>query len=85
MKHLVLGSSGQIGFHLISYLKSKGEDVIEFDIVEDLNQDLRIYNNPLLESSIKECDFVHFLAFDIGGSIYMEKYQDTLGFISNNI
>ncbi len=34
MKHLILGSSGQIGFHLVSYLKSVGEEVIEFDIVE---------------------------------------------------
>ena len=85
MKHLILGSSGQIGFHLVSYLKSVGEEVIEFDIVESPNQDLRIYNNNMLEQAINECDFVHFLAFDIGGSLYMEKYQDTFGFIDNNI
>jgi len=85
MKHLILGSSGQIGFHLVSYLKSVGEEVIEFDIVESSNQDLRIYNNNILEQAINECDFVHFLAFDIGGSLYMEKYQDTFGFIDNNI
>lgn len=85
MKHLILGSSGQIGFHLVSYLRSINEKVILFDIVEDTNQDLRTYNNPILEKSIKECDFVHFLAFDIGGSHYMEKYQDTFGFIDNNI
>jgi nucleoside-diphosphate-sugar epimerase len=70
MKHLILGSSGQIGFHLLSYLKSIGEETVEFDIVKDTCQDLRIYNNSLLESSIKDCDFVHFLAF---------------GFIDNNI
>lgn len=85
MKHLILGSSGQVGFHLLSYLKSIGEETIEFDIVKDIRQDLRIYNNSLLESSIKDCDFVHFLAFDIGGSLYMEKYQNTFGFIDNNI
>jgi|TARA_R110000796_G_scaffold35805_1_gene91879 nucleoside-diphosphate-sugar epimerase len=85
MKHLVLGSGGQIGFHLVSYLKSIGEEVIRFDIVEKKEQDLRVYNNLLLENVIKECDFVHFLAFDIGGSVYMEKYQDTFGFIDNNI
>ncbi len=62
-----------------------GEEVIEFDIVESPNQDLRIYNNNMLEQAINECDFVHFLAFDIGGSLYMEKYQDTFGFIDNNI
>jgi nicotinamide mononucleotide adenylyltransferase len=27
MRHLVLGSSGQIGSHLVEYLKSKGEQV----------------------------------------------------------
>lgn len=85
MKHLILGSKGQIGFHLVSYLQSIGEDIIEFDIVNNTNQDLRIYNNSLLENKIKECDFIHFLAFDIGGSIYMEKYQDTFNFIDNNI
>ena len=85
MKHLILGSKGQIGFHLVSYLQSIGEDIIEFDIVNNTNQDLRIYYNSLLENKIKECDFIHFLAFDIGGSIYMEKYQDTFNFIDNNI
>ena len=32
MKHLILGSSGQIGAHLIDYLISKGEQVTEYDI-----------------------------------------------------
>ena len=25
---------------------------------------------------IKECDFIYFLAFDIGGSTYLQKYQN---------
>lgn len=85
MKHLVLGSSGQVGYHLVNVLKQQNQEVITFDIVESLDQDLRIYNNELLEEKIKECDFIHFLAFDIGGSLYMKKYQDTFDFISNNI
>jgi nucleoside-diphosphate-sugar epimerase len=85
MKHLVLGSSGQVGYHLINVLKQQNQEVITFDIVESIDQDLRIYNNILLEEKIKECDFIHFLAFDIGGSLYMKKYQDTFDFISNNI
>lgn len=85
MKHLILGSSGQIGYHLVSYLHSIGEEVIKFDIVNSKKQDLRLYNNPKLEEHIKNCDFVHFLAFDIGGSGYMEKYQNTFNFIDNNI
>ena len=85
MKHLVLGSSGQIGNHLIEYLKNQREEVIEFDIERDLNEDLRIPNNSILEEKIKECHIVHFLAFDVGGAKYLEKYQDTYSFISNNI
>jgi nucleoside-diphosphate-sugar epimerase len=85
MKHLVLGSSGQVGYHLVDILKQQNQEVITFDIVESPNQDLRIYNSELLEKKIKECDFIHFLAFDIGGSLYMKKYQDTFDFISNNI
>jgi nucleoside-diphosphate-sugar epimerase len=85
MKHLILGSSGQVGYHLVDVLTKQKQQVITFDIVESLDQDLRIHNNQLLEEKIKECDFIHFLAFDIGGSLYMKKYQDTFDFISNNI
>ena len=85
MKHLVLGSSGQIGNHLVEYLKSQKEEVIEFDIERDLNEDLRIPNNYILEEKIKKCDIVHLLAFDVGGAKYLEKYQDKYQFISNNM
>ena len=85
MKHLILGSSGQIGYHLVNVLKKQKQKVLTFDITENDNEDLRIYDNPLLKEKIDECDFVHFLAFDIGGSLYMKKYQDTFDFISNNI
>jgi nucleoside-diphosphate-sugar epimerase len=85
MKHLVLGSSGQIGNHLVEYLKSQKEEVIEFDIERDSNEDLRIPNNSILEKKIKKCDIVHLLAFDVGGAKYLEKYQDTYHFISNNM
>ena len=73
MKHLVLGSSGQVGYHLSNVLKEQNQEVIPFDIVNSEDEDLRIYNNQLLEEKIKECDFIHFLAFDIGGSIYLAK------------
>lgn len=85
MKHLILGSSGQIGNCIVDYFKKQGEEIIEFDIERDPNEDLRIPNNSLLEEKIKECDIVHFLAFDVGGAKYLEKYQDTFPFISNNI
>jgi nucleoside-diphosphate-sugar epimerase len=85
MKHLVLGSSGQVGYHLVNTLKQQNQDVLTFDIVESITQDLRVYKNILLEEKIRECDFIHFLAFDIGGSTYLAKYQNTFEFISNNI
>ena len=85
MKHLVLGSSGQVGYHLSNVLKEQNQEILTFDIIASPDEDLRVYNNQLLEEKIKECDFIYFLAFDIGGSIYLEKYQNTFEFISNNM
>lgn len=85
MKYLILGSSGQVGYHLKKILDRKDIQYIPYDIVETIEHDLRSTDTVLLESKIQECDFVFFLAFDIGGSHYMEKYQDTFEFISNNI
>lgn len=86
MKHLILGSEGQIGSHLLKYIRNtKGEEAIEFDIIRSEAEDIRIHGNRLLIEAINDCDIVHFLAFDVGGSAYMKKYQDTFDFISNNI
>jgi nucleoside-diphosphate-sugar epimerase len=85
MKYLVLGSEGQVGLALTGYLKKQGHAVYEFDIIRSPQEDLRIYNNALLEKYLAECDFVFFLAFDVGGSIYLKKYQNTYDFISNNV
>ena len=84
MKILNLGSSGQIGAYLTEYLLSKGHDVLEFDIVNGEYQDLTLIPNILLEDAIKTADFVFFLAFDVGGSRYLKKYQHTFQFINNN-
>jgi nucleoside-diphosphate-sugar epimerase len=83
-KILILGSSGQIGAYLTEYFKGKGKTVFEFDILNGEEQDLTAIPNPLLEQKIKECDFVFFLAFDVGGSRYLKKYQHTFKFIDNN-
>lgn len=85
MKHLVLGSEGQIGYELTRYLLSEGQDVSTFDIASNSLEDLRIEDNPDLVEKIKECDFIYFLAFDVGGSRYLKSYQSTFEFISNNI
>jgi len=84
-KILILGSSGQIGSELSKYLKIKKYDVYEFDIVEDTLEDLRIHKNEILEKYIRDCDFVFFLAFDVGGARYLKKYQQTFQFLHNNI
>ena len=85
MRHLILGSSGQIGAHLTHYLKNQGEEVLEFDILNEDYQDLRESNNPLLESYMEHSDMVYFLAFDVGGAKYLERYQDSYDFMMNNM
>ena len=82
---LVLGSSGQIGAYLVAELKKQGYEVLEFDIAKDTSEDLREPNNQLLESLVEKSDYVYFLAFDVGGSGYLEQYQDTINFISSNV
>ena len=84
-KFLILGSEGQIGNHLKEYLTKKGHKVFEFDLVRSKNEDLRLDKNNLLINKIKKSDFIYFLAFDVGGSRYLKKYQNTYEFISNNI
>ena len=84
MKITILGSSGQIGAYLTEYLSNKGHHVFEYDIASVPTQDLTQIPNLALEHLIKESDFVFFLAFDVGGSRYLEKYQHTFKFIDNN-
>lgn len=82
---LILGSSGQIGSALIEYSKEKNIKFMEFDIERRIEEDLRIPKNKTLEELLEKADFVFFLAFDVGGSRYLQKYQNTYDFISNNI
>lgn len=80
----VLGSRGQIGQYLVPFLTQHGYQVLEFDIVNGPEQDLRFDSKNLFEAIAKsECVF--FLAFDVGGSRYLENYQHSYDFISNNI
>jgi len=80
----ILGSSGQIGAYLTTYLRNKGYKVYEFDVVRSPLEDLTYFPNSLLEAKIRDSDFVFFLAFDVGGSRYLAKYQHTFDFINNN-
>ena len=84
MRITVLGSSGQIGAYLTKYLRDKGHDVREFDIVNGEDQDMTKIPNCDLHARISTSEFVFFLAFDVGGSHYLQKYQHTFKFIDNN-
>jgi len=84
MNVAVLGSSGQIGAYLTDYLRKKGHFVREFDIVNSYHEDMTHIPNPFLRNVIMDSDFVFFLAFDVGGSHYLKKYQHTFKFIDNN-
>jgi len=84
MKITVLGSRGQIGLYLTEYLISKGHEIYEVDIVNGEEQDMTQIPNSDLEEKISKSDFVFFLAFDVGGSRYLKKYQHTFQFIDNN-
>lgn len=83
MKILILGSEGQIGVPLSENL-SWDNEVERFDIAISKSEDLRVKSTHLSES-IMRSDYVFFLAFDVGGSRYLSKYQNTPEFISNNI
>jgi len=82
---LILGSSGQIGSHLVNFLKKKKYNVSEFDIERNKKEDLRLHNNSMLKRKIAKADYVFFLAFDVGGSRYLQKYQESYQFIKNNL
>ena len=84
MRITILGSSGQIGAYLTEYLRNKGHQVTEFDRSNASWQDMTTIPNSALRSVISQSDFVFFLAFDVGGSRYLKKYQHTFNFIDNN-
>ena len=64
--------------------KKKSFQIIEFDLVQGNKFDIRNFNNNNLEKCIKKSDFF-FLAFDVGGSRYLKKYQSTYDFLINNL
>lgn len=82
---LILGSAGQIGAYLSDYLRKKTFHVTEYDIATNSHQDLRLVGDIKIDYAIRNSDFVFFLAFDVGGSRYLEKYQNSFNFIDNNV
>jgi prephenate dehydrogenase len=72
MKYMVLGSEGQIGKPLVNFLRSRGLEVEEYDFRRNEMEDLRYVDRGLQRkkfiNKLNKCDFVFFLAFDVGGS-----------------
>lgn len=85
MKYLVLGSAGQIGSPLCKYLEDQGHTAFTYDIVSNVEQDLRQEPTDELRSLMDSCDFVFFLAFDVGGSTYLQRYEKSPVFLRNNM
>ena len=81
---LILGSEGQVGAYLKDYFDEKGYKVLQFDIANGRHQDMTKIPNAELHRKVMLADFVFFLAFDVGGSHYLKKYQHTIKFIDNN-
>jgi len=84
MNILVLGSNGQIGKPLCTHLTKKGHQITGLDITNGPNEDLR-YNQLMLDVHFDKADLVIFLAFDVGGSQYLKKYEHTNKFLDNNL
>ena len=82
---LVLGSRGQIGLSLTKILgDSKKYNVIECDIVCEESNDLR-NKSSFINQLFMNADFVYFLAYDVGGSKYLENNQNVSSFLNNNL
>lgn len=84
MKILVLGSEGIIGTGLTKYLEYVGHEVVHWDVKLSSQHDLsKSENITKLKSVVDECDFVFFLAYDIGGAKYI--LNAGLDFINQNV
>ncbi len=82
---LVLGSKGQIGLSLTKILRTFSRfNVTECDIVCDESNDLR-KKSEFLNQLFRSADFVYFLAYDVGGSKYLQDNQNSTNFLNNNL
>jgi nucleoside-diphosphate-sugar epimerase len=82
---LLLGSEGQIG-HGVKFVLDKHKiDYHPFDLKISGSHDLRIENNKILENAFQKSTHVIILAYDVGGSKYLKKHENSYDFIDNNI
>lgn len=80
IRNLVIGSEGFIGKPFCTFLKSKGETVVHFDIKRDVEEDARFQ-----KMDFTNIDFVYFLAWDVGGAKYLYKENAQLGQLDWNL
>ena len=86
MRHLVLGSSGQIGSYVCDELTRQGHHVVHWDIADGRRYDLcRDAVQENLHEVMLQCDFVHFLAYNVGGSQYLMEYESTFDYVDENV
>lgn len=85
MKHLILGGDGQVGTAVRNCCDSERIPYSSFDYARFKDQDLRDIFNSEIYRFLYDCDFVHFLAFDVGGSRYLKKHQQSYEFMRNNM
>jgi len=86
MKILVLGSEGQIGNSFCILAEQKGHNVVRIDKKIHEYHDLSTKEGEVtFDLFIKDCDVVVFLAFEVGGSKYLEFADKTLAYISENV
>jgi nucleoside-diphosphate-sugar epimerase len=84
MRHLVLGSRGQVGQYVVDRAKAVGDEVVEWDVAISQNMDLRVGSSEFVDV-MGDVDYVHFLAYNVGGSKYLADQQDSFEFIQDNI
>lgn len=65
---LVLGSAGFVGRPFCEYLRARGDTVVEMDVKDATHKDARLVTLPL-----SNVDYVYFLAWDVGGSKYLNS------------
>jgi nucleoside-diphosphate-sugar epimerase len=83
MRVLILGSEGVIGKSLAERLQASGHSVTKWDKELSLDHDLADPGvTEHLLPVITACDFIFFLAFDVGGSKYIKA--PTLDFMNQN-
>jgi nucleoside-diphosphate-sugar epimerase len=83
-KPLIIGSRGVVGTALYNqYLPIPGIYPVEFDISISNDMDLT-KGTAAVQSCIDACDFVFFLAYDVGGAKFLDKNKNNIALIQNN-